>query len=81
VATLEPAGVDHSGDHHLDRVDGADPLASDLACADRGCRTVIMTMRSALVAGRSYTLRVANVVDRAGRNITPDPAALTFIAR
>ena len=74
----EGGGVTQMGNY---RVDGADPLASDLACADRGCRTVIMTMRSALVAGRSYTLRVANVVDRAGRNITPDPAALTFTAR
>ena len=74
----EGGGVTQMGNY---RVDGADPLASDLACADRGCRTVIMTMRSALVAGRSYTLRVANAVDRAGRNITPDPTTLTFTAR
>ena len=74
----EGGGVTQMGNY---RIDGADPLASDVACADRGCRTVIMTMRSPLVAGRSYTLRVANTVDRAGRNITPDPATLAFTAR
>ncbi len=29
VASLEPAGVDHSGDHHLDGVDAADPSHLD----------------------------------------------------
>ena len=64
------------------RIDGSAPASSEITCADAGCRSVWLTMRSgALVAGRSYTLRVANVVDRAGRNITPDPATLTFTAR
>lgn len=75
----EGGGVTLMGNY---RIDGSAPAASDLACADAGCRSVWLTMRSGtLVAGRSYTLRVANVVDRAGRNITPDPATVTFTAR
>jgi hypothetical protein len=64
------------------RIDGSQPSASELTCADFGCRSVWLTMRpGALVAGRVYTLRVANAVDRAGRNIAPDPATITFTAR
>jgi hypothetical protein len=75
----EGSGVTQLGNY---RVDGAAPAASDLVCADLGCRSVFITMRpGALVPGRSYTLRVANTVDRAGRNITPDPTTLTFTAR
>jgi hypothetical protein len=34
-----------------------------------------------LVPGRAYSLRIANVVDRAGRNISPDPITLSFTSR
>jgi hypothetical protein len=74
----EGGGVTQLGNY---RINDAMPVAT-LACADAGCRSVVMTMRpGALVAGRSYTLRVANTVDRAGRNIAPDPTTLTFTAR
>ena len=64
------------------RLDENMPAASAIACVDRGCRSVLLTMRpGVLVAGRSYSLRVANTVDRAGRNIAPDPTTLSFTAR
>ena len=71
-------GVTQLGNY---RIDGATAVAT-LACIDSGCRSVVMTMRAgSLAPGRSYTLRVANTVDRAGRNISPDPTSLTFTAR
>jgi hypothetical protein len=74
----EGGGVTQLGNY---RIDGVMPVAS-LACADAGCRSVVMTTRAgSLVAGRSYSLRIANTVDRAGRNISPDPTSLTFTAR
>ena len=74
----EGSGVTQLGNY---RIDGATPVAT-LACLDSGCRSVVMTMRAgSLVPGRSYTLRVANTVDRAGRNISPDPTTLAFTAR
>lgn len=79
METGEGGGVTLLGNY---RIDGAAPSASQLVCADAGCRSVIMTMRAgSLAPGRSYTLRVANTVDRAGRNISPDPNTLTFTAR
>ena len=74
----EGGGVTQLGNY---RIDGAAPVAT-LACVDGGCRSVVMTMRAgSLAPGRTYTLRVANAVDRAGRNISPDPTTLTFSAR
>ena len=64
------------------KLDGADVPAADITCADAGCRTVWITARpGSLTVGRSYQLRIANVVDRAGLNITPDPTTLSFVAR
>ena len=75
----EGGGVTQIGNY---RIDGAAPPDLTLVCADAGCRSVIMTMRpGTLVTGRSYTLRIANAVDRAGRNISPDPTTITFTAR
>ena len=63
------------------RLDGTTPAAAIVACQDAGCRAVRITLRSgALVAGRSYELRIANVVDRSGKSITPDPTTITFRA-
>ena len=64
------------------RLDGNVPAASEIACVDRGCRSVALTMRpGVLVPGRSHSLGVANAIDRAGRNIAPDPTTLSFTAR
>jgi|GEM_PF-6741165 len=74
----EGGGVTQLGNY---RIDGAMPVAT-IACIDSGCRSVVLTLRAgSLVGGRAYTLRVANTVDRAGRNISPDPTTLTFTAR
>ena len=74
----EGGGVTQLGNY---RINDATPAAT-IACVDSGCRGVVMTMRAgSLVGGRAYTLRVANTVDRAGRNISPDPTTLTFTAR
>ncbi|MEK7863583.1 MAG: hypothetical protein AAB295_10015 [Chloroflexota bacterium] len=75
----EGSGVVMSGNY---RIDGNTPRIVAITCADAGCRVVRLALRSAsLVPGRTYELRIANVVDRAGRNITPDPTTLTFVAR
>lgn len=64
------------------RLDGNTPRATSLSCNDFGCRSVRMTLQSgSLVPAHTYELRVANVVDRTGLNITPDPTTLIFIAR
>ncbi|HET7700574.1 MAG TPA: Ig-like domain-containing protein, partial [Candidatus Limnocylindria bacterium] len=64
------------------RLDGSTTPVSAISCLDGGCRTVRLALRAgALVAGRTYELRIANVVDRAGRNITPDPTTLSLVAR
>ena len=61
------------------RLDGAPLSAAIVACVDAGCRAVRITLRSGmLVAGRSYELQIANVVDRAGKSIAPDPTTITF---
>jgi hypothetical protein len=63
------------------RLDGNTPAATEIACVDAGCRTVRLTLRPGTLArGRSYELRIANVVDRSGRNITPDPTTRSFVA-
>lgn len=63
------------------RLDGATPASAIVACTDAGCRAVRITLRSgALLTGRSYELRIANVVDRAGKSIAPDPTTITFRA-
>ena len=78
MAIGEGGGVTQLGNY---RIDGATPVAT-IACVDSGCRGVVMTLRAgSLIPGRSYTLRIANAVDRAGRNISPDPTTLTFSAR
>ncbi len=64
------------------RLDGNTPRATSLRCIDFGCRSVRMTLQSgSLVAGRTFSLRIANTVDRTGLNIAPDPTTLTFVAR
>ena len=74
----EGSGVSMLGNY---RLDGTTLTAAIVACVDAGCRAVRITLRSgALVAGRSYELRIANVVDRAGKSITPDPTTITFKA-
>lgn len=63
------------------RLDGNTPAASEIVCVDAGCRTVRLTLRpGTLVPGRAYELRIANVVDRSGRNIAPDPTTRSFVA-
>ena len=75
----EGGGVTMLGNY---RLDANVPSGAALVCVDVGCRSVWLTMRpGSLVAGRSYSLRVANTVDRAGRNISPDPTTVSFIAR
>ena len=74
----EGSGVTMLGNY---RLDGATPAAAIVACTDAGCRAVRITLRSgALVTGRSYELRIANVVDRVGKSIAPDPTTITFRA-
>lgn len=75
----EGSGVVLSGNY---RLDGAAFAKTSVTCADRGCRTVVIVAApGTLVVGRSYQLGIANVVDRAGLAITPDPTTLTFVAR
>lgn len=63
------------------RLDGNTPSATSLSCVDAGCRGIRMTLPSgSLVPGRAYELRIANVVDRSGKNIAPDPTTITFVA-
>lgn len=64
------------------RIDGnAAPIIA-ISCMDAGCRAVRLALRSGtFIAGRTYELRIANLVDRAGRTIAPDPTTLTFVAR
>ncbi len=74
----EGSGVVMAGNY---RIDGNTPQITAITCADAGCRVVRLALRSGtLVARRSHELRIANVVDRAGRNITPDPTTLAFVA-
>jgi hypothetical protein len=75
----EGGGVRMFGNYQLD---GAAVPATAITCNDAGCRGVRIALRAGtLVLGRSYSLRVANAVDRAGMSITPDPTTLTFVAR
>lgn len=74
----EGSGVVMAGNYRLDG--NAAPIVA-ITCADAGCRVVRIALQSgALATGRTYQLRIANLVDRAGRNITPDPTTLTFVA-
>jgi len=63
------------------QLDNAPVDATGITCTDAGCRGLALDLRSPLVAGRSYTLRVASVADRAGLLISPDPTTLTFAAK
>ena len=63
------------------QLDGAAVDAVGIICTDAGCRGLALDLRSPLVVGRSYTLRVSSVADRAGQLISPDPTTLTFVAR
>lgn len=63
------------------RLDGNTPAVVAISCMDAGCRAVRLALRAGtLVTGRSYELRIANLVDRAGRSVTPDPTIRTFVA-
>jgi hypothetical protein len=75
----EGSGVVIAGNY---RLNGTAFAKSSVTCADRGCRSVVIVAApGTLVVGRSYQFNVANVVDRAGLAITPDPTTITFIAR
>jgi hypothetical protein len=75
----EGSGVVMAGNY---RLDGAAFAKTSITCADRGCRTVVIVAApGTLVVGRSYQLGIANVVDRAGLAITPDPTTITFVAK
>lgn len=71
----EGSGVIMIGNY---RIDGAAIAAKAVACVDRGCRAVRITLATALGAGSGHSLRIANVVDRAGLAITPDPSTIGF---
>jgi hypothetical protein len=74
----EAGGVTLAGNY---RLDGAPLLGALLSCLDAGCRRVSLTLPGdTLVAGRSYQLRIANAVDRSGKNISPDPTTIAFKA-
>lgn len=76
---LGPGGLTVLGSY---RLDGSAIDAQSVGCADVGCRKVALMLRAGtLVVGRTYQLSVANVADRAGLAITPDPTTLTFVAR
>ncbi len=75
----EGSGVTMAGNYRLDGVPA--PIAQ-ITCNDAGCRGVRLGLRAGtIVAGRTYALRIANVVDRAGRAITPDPTTISLLAR
>jgi hypothetical protein len=75
----EGGGVRMSGNYQLD---GSALPATSITCNDAGCRGVRIALRpGSLVLGRSYALRVANTVDRAGMSVTPDPSTISFTAR
>jgi hypothetical protein len=75
----EGGGVRMLGNYQLN---GAAIPATGITCNDAGCRGVRIALRAgSLVSGRSYSLRIANTVDRAGMTIAPDPTTLTFVAR
>ena len=63
------------------QLDGAAIDATGIACTDAGCRGLTLDLRSPLVAGRTYTLRVSSVADRAGQLVSPDPTTLAFVAK
>jgi hypothetical protein len=75
----EGGGVTMPGNY---RLDGGPVPSTGITCNDAGCRSVRIALRTgSLVPGRAYSLRIANVVDRAGRNISPDPITLSFTSR
>jgi hypothetical protein len=75
----EGGGAAMAGNYQLD---GAAVPATGITCNDAGCRSVRIALRTgSLAVGRSYTLRVANVVDRAGKSISPDPTTVSFTSR
>ena len=75
----EGGGVVMAGNY---RLNGANFSKNSITCSDRGCRTVVIVAAAGtLVVGQSYQLNIANVVDRAGLAITPDPTTSSFVAR
>jgi hypothetical protein len=75
----EGGGVTMYGNYRLD----GNPLPiAQIPCVDAGCRRVrIELIPGTLTPGRSYSLRIANVVDRIGLALQPDPTTLSFVAR
>lgn len=63
------------------QLDGRAVDATSITCIDAGCRGLALSVRAALTVGRTYQVRVANVMDRAGLLISPDPTTLTFVAK
>ncbi len=75
----EGSGVTLSGNY---RLDGNPAPITNITCTDGGCRGVRLSLTpGSIVPGRTYTLRVANVVDRAGVALRPDPTSVSVLAR
>jgi len=75
----EGSGVTMAGNYQLN---GVPAPITQITCNDAGCRSVRLWLRSGTIAiGQTYTLRIANVVDRAGIAIRPDPTSLSFVGR
>jgi hypothetical protein len=75
----EGSGVTMAGNYQLD---GAAAPITQISCNDAGCRGVRLLLRAGtIVPGRTYSLRIANVVDRSGRAITPDPTTISLVGR
>src|SRR2546428_621728 len=69
----EGSGVTMTGNYHLEG--NPLPSASSIVCIAAGCSWLrIYLPRGTLTAGASYRVSVANVVDRVGLGIDPDPS-------
>ena len=75
----EGSGVTMAGNY---RLDGAPAPIAQITCTDAGCRVVRLSLRAGtILPGRTYALRIASVVDRSGRAITPDPTTISLVGR
>lgn len=75
----EGGGVTMAGNY---RLDGAPAPITQITCNDAGCRSVRLWLRAGtILVGRTYSLRIASVVDRAGIAIRPDPTTISFVGR
>jgi hypothetical protein len=75
----EGSGVTMFGNY---RLDGNPAPITNITCTDGGCRGVRLSLTpGSIVPGRTYSLRVANVVDRSGVALRPDPTTLSIVGR